>query len=442
MFHRCRLLSVTVLPALLIASAHPLPASIWNVSVFQGPTPSSEDGPPLSAGALRDPSYLPIQIGSIVGAYLFCVVVLGVALVLVGRRLRRAAQASPKTLAMELVKPFRAGHAKAFDPSPISPLKHDPYGPSPVSTIDMKGTWPSPEKRKSSTAWSSIGRGHQKQTSMQSSVVTFDESVIEDDKTKNQKELDRLYEAVMEHDEYKSTSRLDLTDGQSLQSPQELQHLRSGAGTNQSSSVPPPSNTASPARTVTASPRKQSKPSPITTLSRASSRSSMGSFGKKRGIRNLAISSPMGSPDLRPEHVSMYGESEPLSPRFYEPGPPPPTPPLWQPAKIAEDHYDASRLSPRHAAFPDFGRAPRTAAPTTQTFPESAPRPKLQSTRSDNSIPLRDLTKPKRAPPPLALQTRTLAGAGADARQLPLRSAPLPLRNLKAGAADAPRPRP
>lgn len=135
----------------------------------------------------------------------------------------------------------------------------------------------------------------------------------------------------------------------------------------------------------------------------------------------------------------MYGESEPLSPRIYEPGPPPPTPPLLQPARIPEDHYDASRLSPRHAAFPDLGRAPRTAAPTMPTFPEPAPRPKLQSIRSDdNSIPLRDLTKPKRGPPPLALQTKTLAGA--ETRQLPLRSAPLPLRNLQSGTADAPRP--
>ena len=138
----------------------------------------------------------------------------------------------------------------------------------------------------------------------------------------------------------------------------------------------------------------------------------------------------MGSPDLVPEHVSVYGESEPLSPRIYEPGPPPPTPPTRQYDSIPENQYDTTRLSPKHAGFPNFHRTPRTAAPTTQTFSESLDRPdrpELQASKSNDYIPLREITKQKRTPAPLALRTNT--STNTSTQQIPLRSAPLPLRN-------------
>lgn len=424
---------------LLTSSTSASPINIWHVSIFEGPAPSPEDGPPLSASSLRDPSYLPIQIGSIVAAYIFFVIVIGLALLLVGRRLRRAAQASPRTLAMEIMRPFQSDSPKSYDPSPITLATNNPYGPSPNSTIDMKGSWPSPDKSRTTHNWPSFGKSHHKQTSMQSSVVTFDESVIEEDKSKNQQEMDRLYAAVMEHDEQRSTSKLDLTAKNLPQDPPELQHLRSDSGAvQQVSSLPSRLDTKSPTRMVTASSRKQTRPSPITTVSRASSRSSIGSFGKKRGIRNLPISPPMGSPDLVSEHMSFYGESEPLSPRLYEPGPPPPTPPMRQHDSIPEDENHTSRLSPRRAGFPDFHRTPRTAAPTTQTFAEAPSRPQLQTGNSDSYIPLRDLTKQKRTPTPLALKTGTTANT--STQQLPLRSAPLPLRNPNPSGVTSTRP--
>ena len=428
MFHRPQFSTLYFLLVLLISSSSALPSSIWHVSIFEGPAPSPEDGPPLSASALRDPSYLPVQIGSIVGAYIFFVIVIAVALLLVGRRLRRAAQASPRTLAMEMMRPFKSEIPKSFDPSPITPATNNPYGPSPVSALDMKSSWPSPGKTKSGSTWTSFGKGHNKQPSMQSSVVTFDESVIEDDRTKNQQEMDRLYAAVMEHDEQKSTSRVDLAGQNITQHPPELQHLRQDPATQPVSPVLSRSDTKSPTRITTASPRKQTKPSPITIHSRASSRSSLGSFGKRRGIRNLPISPPMGSPDLVPEHVSIYGESEPLSPRMYEPGPPPPTPPSRQYDSIPENRQDTSRLSPRHAGFLNFHRTPRTAAPTTERFAEPVRQfEEPPASQGDNHIPLRDFAKQKRTPAPLALRTGT--STSTNTQQLPLRSAPLPLRN-------------
>lgn len=421
--------------AFLISSSQSVPTSIWHVSILRGPAPAPEDGPPISASSLRDLSYLPVQIGSIVGAYIFAVIVIGAAFLLVGRRLRRAAQASPRTLAMQMMRPFKTDTPKAFDPSPISPTVNNPYSGSPNSTIDMKSVWPSPEKSRTSAVWPSIGKGHKKPSSMQSSVVTFNESVIEEDKNKNQQEMDRLYAAVMEHDDEKSTSRLDL-EKQLPQSPPELQHLRSGLAYQQPSSIPSRTETKSPARTLTVSPQKQTRPSPITIHSRASSRSSLGSFSKKRGIRNLPISPPMSSPDLISERVSSYGETEALSPRFYEPGPPPPTPPMRQPASIRETNLEASRLSPRRAEFPDLNRAPRTSIPSLPP-PEGPNHPQLHPTRSDNNLLPRELPKQKRTPAPLALRTNTASGA---INPLPLRSAPLPLRNLRPPGHTSDRP--
>ena len=431
---------ITVLQLLLFAAAASA-KDIWHVSIWEAPAPPPGKGAPIQASALRNKSYLPAQIASIIGAYVFSVIVIGTAILFVGRRLRRAAQASPGTLAMEMMKPVKQGVSKAFDPSPISPSKSNPYGPSPQSTVDLRNNWPSPNPNKSpnksarsSGGWGSLAKGHKKQPSVQSSVVTFDESVIEDDKERNQKEMERLYAAVMEHDEKKSTSLLNVSEELQPQNPPELQHLRS---IQHSASVPPtPSDPKSPTRSLTKSPRTASRPTPLSIHSRNSSRSSFGSFGKRRGVRNLPISPPMGSPDMMPDYNDAYGEAEPLSPRVYDdPGPPPPTPPMKKGYRSREEQLD--RLSPRIARFPEPSiRTPRTSVPPTptiQTIPEAYGRAELQSRDSDRSGSSNDGSKSKRAPAPLSLRTQALNGSNSQRNPQqhhnPLRSAPLPLRN-------------
>ncbi|KAF6221441.1 hypothetical protein HO133_002297 [Letharia lupina] len=430
------LLHVSYLPllqALFITATTASPTDIWHVSIWEAPAPPPGKGPPLDDHSLRDLSYLPAQIASIIGAYVLSVLIIGSAILFVGRRLRRATQASPGTLSMEMMKPVKHDVSKAFDPSPVSPSNNNLYGPSPNSTIDMKNNWPSPQNKnaRNSDGWGSIAKGHRKQPSVVSSVVTFDESVIEDDKERNQKEMERLYAAVMEHDETKSTSVSHLPDEQRPQSPPELQHLRS---TQQPLEPPPRSDTVSPARIATKSPRASSRPKPLSFHSRNSSRSSLGSFSKKRGIRSLPISPPMGSPDLAPGYNAGYGEAEPLTPRVYDdPGPPPLTPPQRKASQPRDNVMDASRLSPRNAQFQEHSipsiRTPRTsipAVPAIETIPETYHRPEMQSRNSNRS-------KAKRTPAPLALRTQALVGSGpgssSSAQHHPLRSAPLPLRN-------------
>ncbi len=418
------------------------PKDIWHVSIWEAPAPPPGKGPPISASALRDPAYLPAQISAIVGAYVFSVLVIGSAILFVGRRLRRAAQASPQSLAMEMMKPVKTEIPNAFDPSPISPAKSATlYGHTPESNIDMRNNWPSPNKSVRNSGWGSISKGHKKQDpSIQSSVVTFDESVIEDDKERNQREMERLYAAVLDHDEEKSASAVNLPDREHPQrhNPPELQHLRtSQQATVNPTSPPPRSDTKSPARAHTKSPRTSSRPTPLSLHSRNSSRSSFGSFSKKRGIRNLPISPPMGSPDLIPDYNDAYGETEPLSPRVYDdPGPPPPTPPQQRAMKSRGDVMDATRLSPQSTRFPEQPfRAPRMPAfPGVQPIPESG-RPIGMSQDSSNTTSQRDLTKTRRTPAPLTLRTQALNNSNSqrsplpqNQHQNPLRSAPLPLR--------------
>ncbi|KAL8729410.1 MAG: hypothetical protein Q9181_005020 [Wetmoreana brouardii] len=425
-----------------VSLATAVPKSLWHVSIFRGPAPSREDGPPLSANSLRDPSYLPAQIGAIFAAYILSVLIIGSGLLFVGRRLRRAAEASPRTLAMEMVKPVRSETPHAFDPSPVSPAAKNPYGPSPSSTLDMKNNWPSPEKSCNSVRWPSVkGRGYQ--PSIQSSVVTFDESVIEEDRAKNQNEMERLYAAVMEHEELKSTGSLPPKEPSQPQHPPELQHLRTNALSSCPASPPLRADTKSPARTLTISPKKSIRPSPIMTHSRNSSRSSFGSFSKQRGIRNLPISPPMVSPELVPEHVHQYGETEPLSPRFYDPGPPPPTPPAREAQAQAQrkhqESHEGSLRSPRQTSFREATRTPRTSIPTFQTVPESTHEhtEPTQSTHPTIQHSNLQLSKTKRAPAPLHLQTQTSSGSTGT---LPLRSAPLPFRNLNTTTRNGDRP--
>lgn len=437
-----RFVQLCIIQTAFISGTTASPKDIWHVSIWEAPAPPPGKGPPIAASALRDSSYLPAQIASIIGAYIFSVLVIGSAILFVGRRLRRAAQASPRSLAMEMMKPVKTDIPKVFDPSPISPAKSATlYGHTPESNVDMRNNWPSPNKSARNSGWGSIKKGHKKQEpSVQSSVVTFDENVIEDDRERNEREMERLYAAVMDHDEKKSASAVNLPDSeqQQPQNPPELQHLRSPKQASFNPVSPPPrSETKSPARTQTKSPRTSSRPTPLSFHSRNSSRSSFGSFSKKRGARNLVISPPMGSPDLIPDYNNAYGETELLSPRIYDdPGPPPPTPPQQRAMRSRDGIRDAARLSPQNARFPEqASRAIRAPAfPGVQPIPESD-RPIGMPQDTTNSMSQRDITKPKRTPAPLSLRTQALTSSHSQRSPLPqhqhqnsLRSAPLPLR--------------
>lgn len=442
------------LPLALLSTSAATAASIWHVSIDNGPAPSPDKGPPLSVNASRDRSLLPIQIGSIFGAYFLSVLVVGIAILLVGHRLRRAAQASPRTLDMEMVKP--RGPASTFDPSPVSPRKNRPFETSPISVADSKLTWPSPDKAKGAFNWPSPTKG-QKHASKQGSVVTFDENVIEDDKAKGQREMERLYAAVMEHDAQSSTVVYDANHERLPDNPPELQYLRQPASPPRQQPISPPPTgltTASPPRHL---PPKASKPSALSisglsTHSRASSRTSLGSFSNKRGIRSLPISPPMGSPDLAHYYgTSAYGDEEPLSPRYHDPGPPPPPPGQTQRFNPGREPTSPPRTFAHHPP-------PPSSPPPSQPPLHSTSLADAASKHADAEAygPQRLYTR--RQPAALALPLRSHAALGptltptsttpttltippASSSTLHHPHHHLPLRTLTASSSERDRPR-
>jgi hypothetical protein len=333
------------------AHADPDPGFINNA-----PAPAPEDGPPLSFNASREKALLPAQICGIVGAYVLTVLIWGVLLLTVGRKMRRNAETSPKSLDIELVKA-----RPNVKPAPLSPLSN-----------------------KSATSW--FKRGFKKSTTSLNSPtscptsptlqspVSFDQSIVDSDKARRQSEMERLYAAVMDHDAKKNSFSAVSTSerssaGDEIKKQQEAapspprdakKPLMINTSRNPSlvpnysnpaspgsprspvkaiyppnfhqppSMAPPPRAPASPSRTLPASPRG--------ILSKKDRTPSVGSAGSKSrlGIKNLRISGPI----LKYPGENAHDEARtPLSPRFYNP-PAPPSPPDMSPITPASPEGD------------------------------------------------------------------------------------------------------
>ena len=477
MFNFLTSLSIALWAFIFEVSAAPS-GSIWTVNIHEEPAPSPQDGPPQDVNAIRDPSYLPLQIGSIIGSYLVWLLLTGIAIITIGRRLRRAAQSSPRSLNMEIMSPSAKQVQpdqlpKAFDPSPLSPAKSNPWDPSPVSPTKKSNPW-SPKLG----SWGF--RKHKRQDSMQSSVMTFDESVISEDRMKNEIEMDRLYAAVAEHEaettQAKAESQESSPTSPQLPNPPELQHLRYATRQPEFPLSPPPENEIErsptsptvPSRESTGTPRRLNKKPPPLSFnnppSRNSSRSSFASFrsfGKKRGasVRELPISPPMGSPDMAPDGT--YSEAEPLTPRHYRPGPPP-TPPMRSEALASPQAVDGERrfyFSPSirssRSSIATGGFSP-AQTPRTATFPV-VPPPMIAEeqnragvaitidTATNSRIPATaagpapSLTPPKEKSHRAKPTPLTLPGSvNTSQSTLPLRTAPLPFRSLRSPNSTRP----
>jgi len=187
--------------------------------------------------------------------------------------------------------------------------------------------------------------------------------------------MERLYEAVMEHDANQSTTVYN-GNGNGPTSPNspseglpEFRHLRQGQPRQRPQ--PQPSNSLE-------EDSKQPPKSPLSArLSRLSSlsffslrsNSSLSNANKSNhgtSLRHLPISPPMGSPDLGGHG---YPDNEPLSPRLYSPGPPPVAP------------------------------NPAESAPSANSSRAPAPTPlSLRSGSSTSSLPFRAFSPPQSAP--------------------------------------------
>lgn len=385
-------------------------SSIWNIDIWTGPAPSPEEGPPLSATATRDPSLLWREVVSIVGAYVATVSLLLGCLLTTGKRLRRSAQESNHTLEVEMIKPT----LRSPDVSAQSPEWSNVQWPSPLSTTTDGALWSSPQRktRSYSLPFSGGPKGRASVTSRTESMSTVDENVVRADKVRAQEEMERLYAAVMDHDEKQASMSPEL-NGVGRQSPQkrkpqrltpvegppEFRHLKHGPASPPLSPLSPLSPRHIPSayarsqlHSVTtqqdgpASPRetpispRSERFSRLSSLSFLSSRSRNSSHTPDRlsrtSARNLTISSPIPSPQLTARD---YPDDAPLSPRRYTPGPPP-----LNPAQQAK----AARLNEQNRANSTDTIKPRPTPPALN----------IRTGSSATTLPFRAYETPSSAP--------------------------------------------
>lgn len=351
--------------------------NIWAIHIDNEPAPPAESGPSISADAVRDPKYLPYEVVAIFGAYLIVTIAVGVSILTIGRR-RRAIQRSPMSLGMDMMKPGSHGLTgegrPGRKPAAINtPASNKLFGPSPVSPSKF---WASPNMSIKG-GWENItGKTSKKSSIANVSIITADESILEEERTRNEIEMDRLYAAVAEHEATKEATSPD------TQYPPELQHLRHGmrsltGGHGPATMVEPyPSRnpttspradtTSPPTRAESGGSRRLAKKTPPPALSlHSTAHSSQSSFGPNmpRSARHFPISPPMGSPGMAPDYGDIYSENEPLTPRVYAPGPPP-LPPISIPTvpQQTRDHEQETQrirnvlASPTADAFTPTGR--------------------------------------------------------------------------------------
>ncbi len=287
------------------------------------PAPSPQDGPPLSAGALRNPAYLPAEIGGIVGAYVFSVCVVGLALVFVGQRLRRQVSRSTKALDIEMLEPRTLAYhncsptTAASDGHPISPRNF---------------SWPSPEKTdRNPYIFPTIGE--QKSPGGADSFV--DRRIVEADQEMLQRDLEDIYAHVMEQEEAKAAG-IKIAE---MPPPAPLQLSSPRASSHRSSIL----KKAEKGRPSTLSIEEPQSKTPSRTSSIISSLKSP----KRRGIRGMMISSPIPTPLTTTfPAADNASDEEPPSPRFYAPPPPPPVPKDQVPYTSVRKSSQSSPISP------------------------------------------------------------------------------------------------
>lgn len=329
---------------------------VYALPVTGSSTSHSERSTGVDGRPPLDKALLGIQIGSIAGAYVVFVAVLLALLLSVGRRLRRAVLSSNYSLHMEMLRPVKP--SVSMDPSPVTPISRN---------------LPSPNKTSGFTAsWGSLHRGPRpSQTSVNDSMVTVDESVVALDRQRAQDEMEILYAAVMEHDAQKAAGvRVTARDQDfQSQSPDSQQtNPFTDRHASQASEHPP------------MSPLKSPKTSRLSKLFSSNSRSNpnpdMGKLKSPRlNIRKQQISSPLGSPNMIPAHSQVH-DNPPLSPRIYNPGPPPAIP------RAAPTTGQIMRQPGRARAPAPLNLSPSTTASSNLPFREAYPLQSAPATKT------------------------------------------------------------
>lgn len=250
-----------VLPFLLVSVQHfspceaapssPLPRAN-PLGIDLDPAPPPEQGPPASFNALRDTTFLPAQIGGIVGSYALSLVLVALLLLCLHKRRRDILNApeiteEEKYLAFAQQQQFQTEEEyrlaleqqeqeqqhQEFEEPPLSPYKNFslpsglpqsptriqvPYPLSPAKSQASIGGWTIPSP--TSTVLAS------------GADLSVDQTVVQQDRAMAQSQLEDMYKYVMEQEEAKQQGRV-------YQPPPSLASPRNNSSMPGSPAAPP-----------------------------------------------------------------------------------------------------------------------------------------------------------------------------------------------------------
>ncbi|KAK7991759.1 hypothetical protein PG988_000553 [Apiospora saccharicola] len=315
----------------------------------------AEDGPSLSAGALTDPSYLPAQIGGIVGAYALSLVIVAALLLLLSKKRREHLAAAEEDEELNIEYDFDLDVAVLDSntgfpyplQSPKSPIKNFSR-PTPEEKEPTPYIFP-PSQSQPQPASATLGSNH-----------LVDQSVVKADHAMAQQQLEEMYKYVMEQEEAKAAG-VKLQDA-----PAPI--LKSL----------PPSNAAPPTGILKKSKNKPANldlaKGPEKKESRASSLlSALKSPGRKKAAaKGLSISSPIMTPMSGAFPRQEGEEMERIPPRQYAPAAPPPVPSDQQPYGYYDRRATHERLEAQMADNAQYAHSRNVSQATYEQDPSSA----------------------------------------------------------------------
>ncbi|XXG95414.1 Clr6 histone deacetylase associated PHD protein-2 Cph2 [Hypoxylon texense] len=281
-------------------------------SNYFDPAPAPQDGPTLSAGALRDTAYLPAQIGGLVGSYALSLVIVAAALLILAKKRREHLNAGEDDLGGQVPYPF------AFPPV-LAGAQYPQYGLDPPKSPVKNFSYPTPQtplSAKSPTSFYIAPSLHSTSTLGVNPLV--DPRVVAADREMAQQQLEEMYRLVMEQEAAKEA-------GVALEQP------------------PAPLSQPPPKQGILK--RGKNKPAILDlagqekTQSRASSILSAFKSPRKKNAKGISISSPIMTPmsGTFPRHEEE--EMSAIPPRQYAPASPPPVPTDQVPYARASRHH-------------------------------------------------------------------------------------------------------
>lgn len=362
----------------------PAPKLNWTPHIFEGPAPPPSSGPPLSAHAVRDRGRVWVDVVGIVAAYVGTVVLLLSTVLVWGRRLRlrllRGVLPDDRKIATrEGVQDRKDRNNKAKEDKEEVKRRLDEnrsdqgrgqhqqmVGRLRRARAQAQANRASAEGGRSESI-STSGPGRKRSsltflpwrspashTSVGSVATTVDESVLAADRHRAEIEMERLYAAVMEHDE----ERLgDSSDGGLPMHPLNTDTTK----------LPLPTKTATP-----------SSPSPQSVVMSTKSDLSLSGMTVGGPRSNASLSSPIELSELQEQNHHWYHDPHPhrqpahpasvpnviLSPPLPMPEPPAPTVPSTPMIKkpTAGQRPARKALAPISTGVPPVSSSPSASA--------------------------------------------------------------------------------